>query len=68
MNLAGVERVLEMEETMDAMQAAHGEPCEREMLTRIDAVHRSYKRELVRWEPPSGSAAARSGETETMQA
>ena len=25
---------------------------EREMLARIEQVHRSYKRELVRWEPP----------------
>ena len=44
MNLAGVERVLEMEERMEAMQ--------REMLARIDEVHRSYRREIVRWEPP----------------
>ncbi len=44
MNLAGVERVLEMEERMEAMQ--------REMLARIEEVHRSYRREIVRWEPP----------------
>ena len=44
MNLAGVERVLAMEERMEAMQ--------REMLARIDEVHRSYRREMVRWEPP----------------
>jgi MerR family transcriptional regulator/heat shock protein HspR len=44
MNLAGVERVLEMEERIEAMQ--------REMLARIEEVHRSYKREIVRWEPP----------------
>jgi hypothetical protein len=25
---------------------------EREMLEQIEAVHRSYKRELVRWQPP----------------
>jgi hypothetical protein len=25
---------------------------EREMLERIEEVHRSYKRELVPWEPP----------------
>jgi MerR family transcriptional regulator/heat shock protein HspR len=58
MNLAGVERVLEMEELMDAMQERM-EAMQREMLTRIDEVHRSYKRELVRWEPP-GSALRRS--------
>jgi MerR family transcriptional regulator, heat shock protein HspR len=51
MNLAGVERVLEMEELMDAMQERM-EAMQSEMLARIDEVHRSYKRELVRWEPP----------------
>jgi MerR family transcriptional regulator, heat shock protein HspR len=51
MNLAGVERVLEMEELMDAMQERM-EAMQTEMLARIDEVHRSYKRELVRWEPP----------------
>jgi MerR family transcriptional regulator/heat shock protein HspR len=58
MNLAGVERVLALEELMEGMnhrleqmkkQAAE---MEREMLEQIEAVHRSYKRELVRWEPP----------------
>jgi MerR family transcriptional regulator/heat shock protein HspR len=57
MNLAGVERVLEMEELMDAMQERM-EAMQSEMLARIDEVHRSYKRELVRWEPP-GSALRR---------
>ena len=52
MSLAGVERVLEMEELMDAMQQRM-EAMEREMRARIDQVHRSYKRELVRWEPPA---------------
>jgi MerR family transcriptional regulator/heat shock protein HspR len=51
LNLAGVERVLEMEELMDAMQQRMDQ-MQREMLARIDEVHRSYKRELVRWEPP----------------
>ena len=57
MNLAGVERVLEMEELMDSMQQRM-EAMQREMLARIDEVHRSYKRELVRWQPP-GSALRR---------
>jgi len=57
MNLAGVERVLEMEELMDAMQERM-DSMQREMHTRIDEVHRSYRRELVRWEPP-GSALRR---------
>jgi MerR family transcriptional regulator/heat shock protein HspR len=58
LNLAGVERVLELEELMGGMQdelermRKQAEELEREMLARIEAVHRSYKRELVPWEPP----------------
>jgi MerR family transcriptional regulator/heat shock protein HspR len=58
LNLAGVERVLELEQVMDTMQSeldrlrAQAEELEREMLDRIQEVHRSYKRELVRWQPP----------------
>jgi MerR family transcriptional regulator/heat shock protein HspR len=52
MNLAGVERVLEMEELMQDMEERM-DAMQREMLARINEVHRSYKRELVRWEPPS---------------
>ena len=51
MNLAGVERVLEMEEVLDEMRQRM-DVMQREMLAQIDEVHRSYKRELVRWEPP----------------
>ena len=60
LNLAGVERVLELERAMDTMQREldrmrdQAEQLEREMLQRIQEVHRSYKRELVRWEPPGG--------------
>jgi MerR family transcriptional regulator, heat shock protein HspR len=58
LNLAGVERVLELEQVMDTMQRelermrGQAEVLERDMLQRIQEVHRSYKRELVRWEPP----------------
>jgi MerR family transcriptional regulator, heat shock protein HspR len=58
LNLAGVERVLALEEVMDSMQEQldslkdAAETLEREMLERIEEVHRSYRRELVRWEPP----------------
>jgi MerR family transcriptional regulator/heat shock protein HspR len=58
LNLAGVERVLALEEVMDAMQGEldrmrrQAELLEREMLARIEEVHRSYKRELVPWQPP----------------
>ena len=51
MNLAGVERVLALEEVMEAMQKRM-DAMEREMRARIDEVHRSYKRELVPWQPP----------------
>jgi MerR family transcriptional regulator/heat shock protein HspR len=58
LNLAGVERVLTLERTMEAlhkqldMLKAQAAQMEREMMQQIEAVHRSYKRELVRWEPP----------------
>jgi MerR family transcriptional regulator/heat shock protein HspR len=58
LNLAGVERVLALEEVMDSMQTqldnlkSEAAKLEREMLERIDEVHRSYRRELVIWEPP----------------
>jgi MerR family transcriptional regulator/heat shock protein HspR len=58
LNLAGVERVLELEEVMDAMQEQldamrrQAAELEREMLARIEQIHRSYRRELVVWEPP----------------
>jgi hypothetical protein len=38
---------------LNAMQRRMDE-LQREMRARIDEVHRSYKRELVRWEPPAG--------------
>ena len=64
LNLAGVERVLALEEMMQAMQqrierlARRAEQMEREMLARVDEVHRSYRRELVPWRPP-GAALVR---------
>jgi MerR family transcriptional regulator, heat shock protein HspR len=65
MNLAGVERVLALEEAMEAMRrrldrmSERALEMEREMLTRIDEVHRSYKRELVPWEPPGTALGVR---------
>jgi MerR family transcriptional regulator/heat shock protein HspR len=58
MNLAGVEQVLKMEETMREMERRmqelerEAEQLQRKMLEELEAVHRSYRRELVRWEPP----------------
>jgi MerR family transcriptional regulator/heat shock protein HspR len=61
LNLAGVERVLALEEMMQAMQqrierlGRRAEQIEREMLARVDEVHRSYRRELVPWQPPGAA-------------
>ena len=58
LNLAGVERVLEMEERMAAMQQRM-ERLQEEMdrlaaqaQEAVEAVHRSYRRELVLFESP----------------
>jgi MerR family transcriptional regulator, heat shock protein HspR len=58
MNLAGVERVLSLEQVMDEMRQRL-EEMEREMVKRIDEVHRSYKRELVPWKPPEDGLGTR---------
>ena len=58
LNLAGVERVLSLEQKLENMRSQlnklerEAARMEREMLEQIEAVHRSYRRELVRWEPP----------------
>ncbi len=71
MNLAGVERVLALEELMEAMQSQleqmelRAEELQREMRSRIDQVHRSYRRELVPWKPPG--AIVRSADTLPQQ-
>jgi MerR family transcriptional regulator, heat shock protein HspR len=58
LNLAGVERVLELEQAMTEMSAKleqlrlESERMRRRMFEEIEAVHRSYKRELVPWQPP----------------
>jgi MerR family transcriptional regulator, heat shock protein HspR len=65
MNLAGVERVLALEEVMQSMQqrlerlSERAEQMEREMLARIEQVHRSYRRELVPWQPPGAALGTR---------
>jgi MerR family transcriptional regulator/heat shock protein HspR len=58
MNLAGVEKVFEMEATIDRM-ARRVEQLERrvllmqrEMEERVESVRRTYRAEIVRWEPP----------------
>jgi MerR family transcriptional regulator, heat shock protein HspR len=58
LNLAGVDRVLALEEKMDTMRLQLDElkkemaQAEREMAEQIEAVHRLYRRDLVQWEPP----------------
>jgi MerR family transcriptional regulator/heat shock protein HspR len=61
MNLAGVERVFELEEEMDRMRRRmralerQAEKVQQELRAEIDRVRRSMKRELVLYEPPSQS-------------
>jgi MerR family transcriptional regulator/heat shock protein HspR len=58
LNLAGVEQVLVLEQRMNVLREelewlrTQADQMEREMLDRIEEVHRSYKRELVPWQPP----------------
>jgi MerR family transcriptional regulator, heat shock protein HspR len=65
LNLAGVERVLALEEMMHSMREQlqavrkRAEAIEREMFEEIEAVHRSYKRELVPWQPPGEALRAK---------
>ena len=58
MNLAGVEKVFELEDTIERM-GRRVEQLERrvtlmqrEMEERVETVHRTYRAEIVRWEPP----------------
>jgi MerR family transcriptional regulator/heat shock protein HspR len=61
MNLAGVEKVFELEIEIDRMRSRidslrrQAERAEREMRAEIERVRRSFKAELVPYEPP-GSA------------
>jgi MerR family transcriptional regulator/heat shock protein HspR len=58
MNLAGVERVFELEEELDRMRRRvrnlerHAERMEVELRAEIERVRRAHKRELVVYEPP----------------
>jgi MerR family transcriptional regulator/heat shock protein HspR len=51
LNLAGVERVLHMEDEMLRMRRRL-ERMEREMRQALDEVHRQYRRDLVLYRPP----------------
>jgi MerR family transcriptional regulator/heat shock protein HspR len=61
MNLAGVEKVFELEEELEKMRARMArlqtktEELEQEMADELERVKRSFRAEIVRYEPP-GSA------------
>jgi MerR family transcriptional regulator/heat shock protein HspR len=65
MNLAGVERVFELEEELEKMRARmdrlqhKATELELEMAREIDRVRREFRAEIVRYEPPG--TALRSG-------
>ena len=55
LNLAGVERVLHLEDELARMRRRI-DRMEREMRETIDQVHRQYRRDLVLWRPPQPPA------------
>ena len=61
MNLAGVERVFELEDELDRMRKRmrslerQAEKLEQEMADELDRVKRSFKRELVPYQPPGAA-------------
>jgi MerR family transcriptional regulator, heat shock protein HspR len=55
LNLAGVERVLHLEDELARMRRRI-DRMEREMRDTIDQVHRQYRRDLVLWRPPQPPA------------
>jgi MerR family transcriptional regulator/heat shock protein HspR len=58
MNLAGVEKVFELEEELERMRSrmsrlqAKTEELEQEMADELERVKRSFRAEIVRYEPP----------------
>ena len=58
LNLAGVEHVLRLQDELVRTRAKM-ERLERELRAEIASVHRSYKRELVLYQPPQAPAARR---------
>jgi MerR family transcriptional regulator, heat shock protein HspR len=53
LNLAGVERVLHLEDQLQRMHRRLAR-IEREMHETIRNIEKQYKRELVLWQPPTG--------------
>jgi MerR family transcriptional regulator/heat shock protein HspR len=67
MNLAGVEKVFELEEELDRMRRRmrslekQAERLEQEMVAELDRVRRSFKAELVPYQPPGTALIPASG-------
>jgi MerR family transcriptional regulator/heat shock protein HspR len=72
MNLAGVEKVLEMERDMDRMQRRmralerQAQQVRAELEHELERVRRSFKRELVLYEPPGQALMPRSRDGERV--
>jgi MerR family transcriptional regulator/heat shock protein HspR len=58
LNLAGVERVLHMEDEIERLRMRM-ERMEQEMRRSLDEVHRYYRRDLVLYRPPQQPAVRR---------
>jgi MerR family transcriptional regulator, heat shock protein HspR len=58
LNLAGVEHVLRLQDELVRMRRRL-DRMEREMREAVNDVHRQYRRDLVRWEPPTGLVPTR---------
>ncbi len=69
MNLAGVERVLELELELDRMRSRmvrlerRAERIQRELEEEVERIHRSFRRELVPYEPPAQALAPSPGDS-----
>jgi MerR family transcriptional regulator/heat shock protein HspR len=58
LNLAGVERVLSLEDELERVRRQLAR-LQREMREAVEQTHRQYRRELVLYEPPSPPALSR---------
>jgi MerR family transcriptional regulator/heat shock protein HspR len=67
MNLAGVEKVFELEEELEKMRARMArlqtktEELEHEMAVELERVKRTFRAEIVKYEPPDSVLRRRSG-------
>jgi len=62
LNLAGVERVLHMEDELERLRVRM-ERMEQEMRRSLDEVHRYYRRDLVLYRPPQSPAVRQDKKT-----